>query len=348
MDGIFPDCSFRIVRRSLLSSLFYGLVNVLLAIGLLLGLAACDWTTEPFEQESLVVEAFVETGRPLPTVILRQTRPLQVSNEGLRDAASNGQVVLYLDGRRIPYRESSETPGQYIPESDSLVAAQVPWRLTARWNGETARADGRTPSPIRISEICLDVPESPSEAVQVDSLRRDSLDIPADQGFIYPIEVTVRWPSDLATPGGDTTNWVRGQLRPDATPPSGFVEFFLEPADIRREDAFSSWGAGREWKGVYAVPVDSDTARLPPHDLTTALVRGDSAFAAFAQSRTDPDRREPISNVDGGLGVALAVATDSLAKVVTDSLAHQDAEQCWTSPESSSGNPRGEGGVEIK
>jgi hypothetical protein len=45
-------------------------------------------------------------------------------------------------------------------------------------------------------------------------------------------------------------------------------------------------------------------------------VRGDTAFAAFAQTRTDPDRREPISNVEGGLGVAVAVSVDSLVRAV--------------------------------
>jgi hypothetical protein len=55
---------------------------------------------------------------------------------------------------------------------------------------------------------------------------------------------------------------------------------------------------------------------LPRHNLTTALVRGDTAFAAFAQTRTDPDRREPISNVDGALGIATAVSVDSLVRSV--------------------------------
>jgi hypothetical protein len=55
---------------------------------------------------------------------------------------------------------------------------------------------------------------------------------------------------------------------------------------------------------------------LPPHTLTTALVRGDTAFASFAQTRTDPDRREPLSNVRGALGVALGVAVDSIARTI--------------------------------
>jgi hypothetical protein len=193
----------------------------------------------------------------------------------------------------------------------------VPWHLTVKGNGTTARARGTTPAPIDIEEVCVDVPETPSRAVQVDSLRRDSLDIPADQGYLYPIEVKVRW-TDAPPPSGvDEAYWVRAQLRPDASPfPSEIVEFFLEPAAIQREDRFTQLNDARRWKGVYAVPVDSSDAPLPTHDLNTALVRGDSAFASFAQTRTDPERREPISNVDGALGVAHAIAVDSLTRVI--------------------------------
>lgn len=310
------------------------LVRALVLAGVLFGVARCDWTTEPVEEESLVVDAFITTGHPLPSVTLRQTSPLNVSREEPRDAASDGEVELTLDGRRIVYRELGPKPGEYVPLTDTVVPPRVRWELTAQWNGETARARGRTPSPIHMSEVCVDVPAAPSEAVQVDSLRRDSLDIPADQGFLYPIDVTVQWEESLPTPGADTTYWVRGQLQPDAAPfSSDVVQFFLEPAVIRREDRFSQIGPNRVWNGVYAVPVDSATAPLPRHRLRTALVRGDSAFAAFAQSRTDPDRREPISNVNGGLGVALAVAVDSLSRTVTDTLSMRDEAACWTPSE---------------
>jgi hypothetical protein len=189
--------------------------------------------------------------------------------------------------------------------------------LEAHWQGDTARARGQTPPPIDVSEVCVDVPDAPSRAVQVDSLRRDSLDIPADLGYIYPIDVAVRWENQLSISGADTTYWVRAQLRPDTTQfSSEVVEVFLQPADIRREDGFAQRTGRYQWRGVYAVSVDSATAPLPRHNLTTALVRGDTAFASFAQTRTDPDRREPISNVDGGLGIATAVSVDSLVRTV--------------------------------
>lgn len=295
-----------------------------MTIGLFFGLQGCDWNTAPVEEEALVVEAFLETGRPLPAVTLRQTRPLNETGEGEAAAATGADVTLVLEDRAIRYTEPA--PGRYVPEESLVVRPQARWRLVVEWQGTTAHAQGRAPSPLEIEEVCVDVPESPSRAVQVDSLRRDSLDIPADQGYLYPIDVAVQWSSPRSAAAEAGPYWVRTQLRPDATPfPSEVVKFFLEPAEIRREDRFTRTDAGSRWKGVYAVSVDSNTATFPRHDLTTALVRGDTAFASFAQTRTDPDRREPISNVNGALGIATAVAIDSLN---SDSLS-AGQRRCW-------------------
>jgi len=219
----------------------------------------CDWSTTPVEERSLVVEAFLETGGSVSPVTLRHTRPLRFSPDSLRDRASGGQVVLTLDGESIPYVESSQEPGRYEPVPDSgTVPAGVPWTLEARWQGETASAQGHTPPQIDVSEVCVDVPDAPSRAIQVDSLRRDSLDIPADLGYIYPIDVAVRWKSELPTSGADTTYWVRAQLDPDTTQiESRVVEVVLQSAEVRREDDFPHRSGGRQWRGVYAVSVGS-------------------------------------------------------------------------------------------
>ena len=292
------------------------MTRLLLAAGLVLGLARCDWSSAPVEDDALVVETFLETGQPLPVVELRRTRPLTVPSGDSAEGAVGASVVLEVDGTPYAY-ESAGRPGRYEPPTAAPVPPDVPWRLAVQWEDTTARAWGRTPASIAVTEVCVGASEAPVRAVQVDSLRRDSLDIPADVGYIYPVDVTVRWEGNGPASAPDTSTWVRAQLRPDATPfPSEVVEFFLQPAEIRREDAYPRRGATARWRGVYAVPVDSSTAPLPRHSLTTALVRGDTAFAAFAQTRTDPERREPISNVDGALGIATAVSVDSLVRSV--------------------------------
>lgn len=287
-----------------------GLIRGLLAVGLVVGLARCDFGTAPPNENALVAEAFLETNRPLPAVILRRTTGLAGT---ANDVASGGTVTITLNGTTISYQEQGAS-GRYVPTADSVVRPRAPWQLEAEWEGTTVQARGRVPDSITVTEVCLQIPAEPVQAVRVDSVRRDSLDIPATTDLIFPIDVTVRWPSNLSAPQADTSYWVRTQLRPEAASfSSEIVSFFLEPITVRREDAFQQTGTGRKWSGVYAVPVDStDSDLLPTHNLTTALVRGDTSFAAFAQTRTDPEQRAPISNVEGGLGIATALSIDSL------------------------------------
>lgn len=291
----------------------------------MVGLARCDFGTTPPDDEALVAEAFLEVNRTVPPVVLRRTTGFSPEEN---DAASGGTVIVTLDGTPIPYEEQG-TSGRYEPTRDSVVHPQVPWQLQAAWRGDTVQARGRVPDPITVTEVCVETPPEPVRAIQVDSVRRDSLDIPATTDFIHPIDVRVRWASNLSRPQADTSYWVRTQLRPDASSfSSEVVSFFLEPVTVRREDAFRTAGTGRRWNGVYAVPVDSTEADLlPTHNLTAALVRGDTAFAAFARTRTDPEQRAPISNVDGGLGIATAVSVDSLR---VESITEPGTERCRT------------------
>ena len=303
-----------------------GKLLVVVGLVLVLMLGRCD-LVGPADRQSLVVEAFLETDRPLPTITLRQTRSLNDPGDRRANAAQGDTVELVLDGQLVSYEESDQRPGRYVPVSGvGDVPDRVSWRLAARWRGEKARARGTTPPPIELSEVCVEVPPEPVQTIRVDSLRRDSLDIPAEQGYLYPVDVSLHWPADQLVAGEDTMHWVRPQLNPDTTESaSRVVNFFLQPVDVRREDQFRRQEGQRAWTGVYAVPVEDSTSAFPRHDLTVTLTRGDTSFAAFARSRGDPERREPISNVDGGLGIATAVTIDSLRNAVT-----AGGEQCWS------------------
>lgn len=305
---------------------FRSILGVLLTAGLFLVLGRCDLTT-PVKRQSLVVEAFLETDQSLPIITLRRTRPLNDPGDRRENAAMGAEVELVLDGEVLSYEAVPSEPGHYAPDAQAgSVSARVPWHLTLRWQGERAQARGRTPPPIELTEMCIEVPEAPVQAILIDSLRRDSLDIPAEQGYLYPVNVSLRWSGDALSLEEDTTHWVRPRLSPDTTEASSrLVDVFLEPVEVRREDRFRVRDNRRQWKGVYAVPVEDSTSVFPAHPLAATLTRGDTAFAAFARSRTDPERREPISNVDGGLGIATAVAVDSLRRTVVP-----DREQCWT------------------
>lgn len=291
--------------------------GTLLVVALLL-LAQCD-LVGPVEERQLVVEAFFRSGEPLGPLTLRTTQPLHPAAGDTTVPATGAEIALQLNGERITYHPVDSTPGRYAPDSPETVAPRAALALTAHWQGRTATAADTVPPPIRIDEVDVDVPPNAVQAIDVDSLRRDSLDIPAEQVYIYPIEVTVAWTTDFPEVGPDSVYWIRPQLKPYISPSSSRVlGFFLQPEAVIRERTVARRDGRRHWTGVYAVPVDSADDPLLPHQLRVSLVRGGSDFAAFATSRGDPDRREPISNVRGAVGIAVAVALDSLRIDVGD------------------------------
>ncbi len=274
--------------------------------------AACD-TVEPEETDRLVVEGFLDAGQPLPAVTLRRTRGLDEPYPSLETAVEDAAVTLTLDGRRIDYRAEAGQPGHYAAADGATVSARARYTLDVRWRDQHASAEGVIPPPIAIDSIRIVVPDEPVQALLRDSLRLDSLDTVTELGFIYAVEVSVWWRTDFAEVGADSLYWVRAQLKPQRAFSSTVVGLFLRSEQILRErtlphDALSR----RQWTGVYAVPVDAATDPLPPHRLQVALLRSSQDYARFASSRHDPDRREPVSNVTGALGIFAGISVDSL------------------------------------
>lgn len=286
-----------------------GLGCVLLAAACLLLFARCD-LVEPGDEQQLVVEAFFVSGEPLAPLTLRATRSL---DDTTATPATGAEITLQLDEQPVDYHPMGDSPGQYAPDTAMVVPADAEFALTAQWQGQTATVSGTVPRPLTIEDVQVDVPREPVEAILVDSLRRDSLDIPAEQGYIYPIEVTVSWSADFPGIEPDSTYWIRTQLKPYefSSASSTVVDYFLQPEEVFRESTAPRSDGRRHWTGVYAVPVDEDDDPLPEHQLRVSLVRSGAEYAAFATSRDDPERREPISNVQGGIGIAAAIALDS-------------------------------------
>jgi len=275
--------------------------------GLALAWSGCDLTDlEP--QASVVVEAFVETERPLPPVYVRAVQALGDTTNSGRSTAS---VRLVREGASVAYAPDPDTPGRYHPvDAPDTVAAGQSFQLMVEHEDGTARGRGRTPAPIQLDSVVTTVPDAPVEAVRIDSLRRDSLDIPATTNFIYPIDVEAYW----TAPDADTS-WIRTALRPENQPfTPRIVDFFIQPEAVFQETAATTntGESVRRWQGVYAIPVEEATDPLPGHRLVVWIARGDAAYASFMAERNDPDRREPPSNVEGGLGIITGVAMDSV------------------------------------
>jgi len=280
-------------RESLLSSWFLAFLSFLS----LLSLAACD-VAGP-EPERIVVEAFVETGATLPTVVVRRTASLDDP-----DAAPpivDAEVTLRLGDEMILYRPAS-TAGTYAPEVERVTEAGDEITLDVAWQGQRAVASSRLPAPITLDSVRVTPSAAPVEAVFA-----DSLGLEVREGVIYPVTVTLFW----TAPEADTA-WVRAQLRPPASFPSAVVDFVLNSDETQRETEFAEDAAAsaRQWSGTYAVPVETLDEPLPSHALDVFVLRSGTDYAEYALSRTDPDRREPVSNVSGGLGIAVGFAVD--------------------------------------
>jgi hypothetical protein len=276
---------------------------ILLVVAALL--AGCD-TVAPDRPGTLVLEAFVETGAPLPPVRVSRTRSLTDTGPS---PVTDASVVLTLGGRDIPYGPTGE-PGTFRPTAgfDTVIARTgAAFRLVVRSGEDRAEATGSVPPALTGLGLDIVIPDEPVEAVLLDSLSipLDSLqfELPARTGLVYPIVATLSWAD------AEADWWIALRVEPRDRFSSTLLDYFLRPSAVASEsdlrDAAS--GSGR-WSGVYAVPVESDDAPVPQHDLVVTLVRGDAAWAAYAASAGDPLRREPTSNVEGGVGIVTGVS----------------------------------------
>lgn len=279
---------------------------------LLLVAGACD-TVAPADVEQLVVEGFLETGKPLPPLYLQQTQSLEVAYPGAEASGIvDAQVTVTLEGQPIAYRPDPQQVGRYIPEREQIVPAGAAYALDVAWQDVIAAAAGRVPPPITIDSFRVSVPEAPIQAIFLDSLDQITNDLEV-QGYIYAIEVELWWRTTFAEVDADSAYWVQTQLRPTDELSSTVLDLFLLNTEILREREVAPDNTGqRIWAGVYAIRVDGESSPLPAHDLTISLLRSDEAYARFVSSSDTPERREPVSNIDGGIGIFSAISLDSV------------------------------------
>lgn len=292
-----------------------------LASFLLLGAACLLWsrcdTVEPGSAPLLVVEGYFDAAHPLPPLVLRQTRPLNVPYpDDVTTAVTDAEVMLYLNGRPVSYRHVPGGAGRYAPApgAERMVPPGAHFDLSVVWQDRRATAAGGVPLPIALDSLALDVPPRPVKAVLLDTLFfTDTLGVTVQKGYLYPVEVTLWWRAAPEAAAADSAFWVQARLRPSAPPLPTALRFFFRPEQILRERDLPRDAAGRRsWTGVYAVPVAGADDPLPPHQLRVSVLRSGRDYARFASSRSAPDRREPRTNVQGALGIVAGISVDSM------------------------------------
>lgn len=289
------------------------LALLLLSVGI-----GCD-TVEPVDSSTLVVEGFLNTGSPLPDVLLRRTVDPDRKWSGSEVAVTDAHVELAIRDTRIHYQPDPTRPGRYNPVRRDLVAeAGSPYHFVVDWGEQTVEAEGILPPKVDLVDVDLTIPEKPVSAVFLDSLSLgDTLATGAYTGYIYPIEVSVMW---AGSEPPAATSWVRVQLKPYSAFSSTVIDLFLESDVVLREvEQELLPGETRRWRGLYAVGVPNANAPLPEHLLRVSVVRSGEDYARFATSKNEPDRREPITNLEGAVGIFTAVSVDSLRLTVSQS-----------------------------
>lgn len=264
-------------------------------------LAGCD-AAEP-GPDRLVLEAFVETGRPLPALTVRRTAGLGSAESA--PPVADAEVVLTLGETPVSYRPDPARPGRYVPQRPLVPAAGEALGLEVTWQGQRATAASALPEAIVLDSVRLSPAASPVEAVFADSLGLD-----LREGWLYPVTVTLHW---AAPAEADSARWVRARLRPPGDFPSAVVDFLLRTDQtIQEDDLETQPGGAKRWTGLYAVPVEGPESPLPAHAVKVYLLRSGPDYARYALTRADPDRREPIGNVEGGLGIVAGISFDTL------------------------------------
>lgn len=277
--------------------------------------AGCD-SVQPGDEGTLVIEAYLDVGKPLPVIRVSRVTPLSTRSSSENVAVAEAAVTLTLDGAVYVYEVSSESQGLYKP-TDALgvvVPFGKPYSLSVEVGEKQASASGITPFSVSIQQIRTKISPNPVEAVLLDSLDLglDSLNISLNtrKGYIYPVEVSIDWLADEDAP---EPLWIETKLKPFTDFSSSIIDFFLLPSDIFPEDSKKvDDGRLRTWNGVYAVPVALATDVFPAHELQVALLRSNDSYAQHASSRLDPTGREPLTNLTGAVGFVGAMSIDSL------------------------------------
>ncbi len=268
-------------------------------------LASCD-AVVPDLPDLPVIEAYVVANQPLPEVSVRSVQSLTTPRSEGTTGRDNADVVLHLND--IPYPYTLLGDGRYGPTDHPVPVVRSGDRFTLEvsLSGRTIRADGLVPPALAISEWTVTPSPDAIPAILVDTLAigLDSLDLGLDaaRGYVYPVQVDVAW----NVLGGNW--WMEAQLVPDDAFSSSILDFFLLPNAVFPEDP----AVRSAWKGVYAVPVPEEDSPFPPHALMVALVRGDRAFANWAEIRANTRSRAGEGNVPGAIGFVGGIALDSI------------------------------------
>jgi len=290
---------------------------------LLLLLTACAAERDPntlfgpVEETTLVVDAALIVGQPLPDLFVRRTAAPGQPYSRERAAVVDAKVVIRQEEREFPYAADPDSAGRYLPPSGAPpVQPRTPYLLEVRTSEHEVRARTTTPGRVRIRAVVV----RNEETLQEERCLR-LFDEVGDQAYKVP-DNQLHYREGLLEVRLEETDAAAYQLALfNLDPDSEFLvdEDFLEEDDVEDFDRQGSsppleapdsrlrlpWFAvafgGRHLFKVYALDQNwYDYARTSPEE------------GSFFGGLIGDSFERPVFNIEGGIGLFGSASVDSV------------------------------------
>ena len=271
----------------------------------------------PAVEQTLVIDAILLVGHPLPDLFVRRTlapqQPYTLEQIGVRDA----EVLLKQGDQKFLYSADPDSAGRYLPPANtSLVAPQTTYTLEVRTVAKVVRATTTTPDRLKLQQAVLlddatledkrllhlfhqsdtspyDAPENQLNYREgILELRLEPIDVVAFQLALFNLEIDS--PSLIDEDFLEEDD-IQDFERQGNSPP-------LEAVDNRvRLPWFAVAFAGRHLFKVYALDQNW-------YDYT----RTNNEDGGFFGGLIGDNFERPIFNIEGGIGLFGSAAVDSI------------------------------------
>ncbi len=276
----------------------------------------------PSEVGTLVVDALLIVGHPLPDLFVRQTVAPGARYTDAVSAVTDAEVVVRQADRVFRYRADPDSLGRYLPpENPPLVMPNTEYELTVRSEEREARATTRTPGRFQIREaVLLD-----EETLEVRRNFRTFID-GADQVFTASENQVIYLDGllEVRFQPADVPGYQVGIISLDRNSERVLEADFLDEkdyADLERQVSspafvapdgklrmpwFVVYFAGRHLIRIYALDKNwFDFVRSSPENQ-------EGNFGGLAGDNFE----RPLFHIEGGIGLFGSASMDSLGFVV--------------------------------
>jgi hypothetical protein len=263
----------------------------LLAAFLMLTMMGCKDNPSIPEERQLVLQAYLYADRPVTEITVMQSRPVS-SGEASNEMISDAMVVLQKGGMNYTLTPSATVGKYFYAGNDLHVSSGDQFKIAVDANGMTASA----------STI---VPDKPSGLVS-------NL---ATMNFVHD-SVTMR-AGDVRIRVTSTDSMVVSWLNTDEKPHYVVIESIDSTRQLLRPD---SLGFGERSFRFVTEPTTTASYRVNQSAIQytgrhkVVLYRVNQEYVNLYTSRQQDSRslNEPLTNVQNGMGIFTAFASDSL------------------------------------